>query len=45
GVEWDESHLADTPARVARALAEALTPDPFEITTFPNDQGYDELVV
>lgn len=45
GVEWDESHLADTPARVARALAEALTPDPFEITTFSNDQGYDELVV
>lgn len=45
GVDWDEGHLADTPARVARALAEALTPEPFEATTFPNDQGYDELVV
>ena len=45
GVDWGEAHLADTPTRVARALAEALTPEPFEITTFPNDEGYDELVV
>ncbi len=25
--------------------AEMLTPEPFEITTFPNSEGYDELVV
>jgi GTP cyclohydrolase I len=38
-------HLADTPRRVADAFAELLTPRPFEATTFPNDDGYDELVV
>jgi GTP cyclohydrolase I len=38
-------HLADTPRRVADALAELLTPRPFEATTFPNDDGYEELVV
>ncbi len=37
--------LRDTPARVARAYAELLTAEPFEATTFPNDEGYDELVV
>lgn len=40
----DES-LRDTPRRVAAAYAELLTPQPFEATTFPNDKGYDELVV
>jgi GTP cyclohydrolase IA len=25
--------------------AELLTPEPFRLTTFPNDEGYDELVV
>ncbi|MDA8286634.1 MAG: GTP cyclohydrolase I FolE [Actinomycetota bacterium] len=45
GVERDGEGLADTPARVARAYAELLTPEPFEATTFPNDEGYDELVV
>lgn len=38
-------HLAETPRRVADALAEMLTPRPFEATTFPNDDGYEELVV
>lgn len=38
-------HLADTPRRVADAFAELLTPRPFAATTFPNDDGYDELVV
>lgn len=38
-------HLAATPRRVADALIELLTPRPFEATTFPNDDGYDELVV
>jgi GTP cyclohydrolase IA len=35
----------DTPARVARAYAELLSPVPFRATTFANDEGYDELVV
>jgi GTP cyclohydrolase IA len=38
-------HLAETPERVARAYAELLTPRPFDLTTFPNDEGYDELVL
>jgi GTP cyclohydrolase IA len=40
-----QQHLADTPRRVAAAFAELLTPVPFSPTTFPNDEGYDELVV
>ncbi|MGW7682675.1 GTP cyclohydrolase I FolE [Kribbella sp. NPDC054772] len=39
------AHLADTPRRVANAYAEMLTPREFELTTFPNDEGYDELVL
>ncbi len=38
-------HLAATPARVARALAELVTPTAFLPTTFANEAGYDELVV
>ena len=37
--------LQRTPARVARSLQEMLTPLPFEVTKFPNDEGYDELVL
>jgi GTP cyclohydrolase IA len=37
--------LADTPRRVAAGYAELLTPAPFTLTTFPNDEGYDELVL
>jgi GTP cyclohydrolase IA len=39
------THLADTPRRVAHAYAEMLTPREFDLTTFPNDEGYDELVL
>jgi len=38
-------HLAETPRRVAAAFGELLTPTPFRATTFPNDEGYDELVL
>ncbi len=38
-------HLAATPDRVARAYAELLTPEPFTLTTFANDEHYDELIV
>ncbi len=38
-------HLRDTPRRMASAFAEMLTPTPFSLTTFPNDAGYDELVL
>jgi GTP cyclohydrolase I len=43
GADPGDEDLADTPRRVAAALAELLTPVPFSPTTFPNDEGYDEL--
>jgi GTP cyclohydrolase I len=45
GRDPQSPHLADTPRRVASAYAELLTPRPFDLTTFPNDEGYDELVL
>ena len=44
-VDRTTDSLRETPARVARAYAELLTPEPFAATTFPNDEGYDELVL
>lgn len=38
-------HRARTPERVVSALSELLVPAAFLPTTFPNDEGYDELVV
>jgi GTP cyclohydrolase I len=45
GRDPSDEHLVETPRRVAAAYAELLTPTPFRATTFPNDEGYDELVV
>jgi GTP cyclohydrolase I len=45
GVPLDGEHRRETPARLARALREMLTPPSFEATTFDNAEGYDELVV
>ncbi len=45
GRDPQSAHLAETPRRVADAYAEMLTPREFELTTFPNDEGYDELVL
>lgn len=45
GRDPSSEHLADTPRRVARSYAELLTPREFNLTTFPNDEGYDELVL
>ena len=45
GADLEGESLRETPRRVAAALAEMLTPHPFEATTFPNDEGYDELVI
>jgi GTP cyclohydrolase I len=45
GVDLDDESLRDTPRRMAAMYAEMLTPAPFTATTFPNDGGYDELVV
>jgi GTP cyclohydrolase I len=45
GMSLESEHLRATPGRMARAWAEMLTPRPFDLTTFPNDEGYDEMVV
>jgi GTP cyclohydrolase IA len=45
GQDLSDEQLADTPRRVAASYAELLTPTPFTPTTFPNDEGYDELVL
>jgi GTP cyclohydrolase I len=45
GIDYTGEGLRDTPRRMARMYAELLTPAPFTPTTFPNDGGYDELVV
>ena len=45
GMDPAAQGLSDTPKRVARAYAELLTPREFTMTTFPNDEKYDELVL
>ncbi|MCU1594752.1 MAG: cyclohydrolase FolE [Frankiales bacterium] len=45
GEDPESEHLVRTPERVARAFEELLTPHDVDPTTFPNEEGYDELVV
>jgi GTP cyclohydrolase IA len=45
GMDIDDPSLQRTPERVARAYSEMLAPREFGLTTFPNDENYDELVV
>ncbi|HEX6337725.1 MAG TPA: GTP cyclohydrolase I, partial [Jiangellaceae bacterium] len=45
GQPIDGGDMAGTPRRMARAYAELLTVEPFDFTTFPNNQQYDELVL
>jgi GTP cyclohydrolase I len=45
GADLETEGLRETPRRMAAAYAELLTPEPFNLTTFPNDEGYDEFVV
>ena len=45
GADLADDGLRETPRRMAAAYAELLTPQPFRATTFPNDEGYDGLVV
>jgi GTP cyclohydrolase I len=45
GVDLGSEALANTPRRVADMYAELLAGDSFNPTTFPNDEGYDEMVV
>ncbi len=45
GISLDSESLRGTPGRMARAYAELFAPRPFDLTTFPNDENYDELVL
>jgi GTP cyclohydrolase IA len=45
GQDPELEHLRQTPRRVANAYAELLSPQPFQLTTFANDEGYDQLVL
>jgi len=45
GIDVDRDQLHDTPLRMARAWAEFFTPREFDLTTFPNDEGYGDLVL
>jgi GTP cyclohydrolase I len=45
GADLESESLRETPRRLAALYGELLTPAPFNPTTFPNDGGYDELVI
>ena len=45
GIGTDSESLRGTPRRMARSYAELFTPPAFDMTTFPNEEGYDELVL
>jgi GTP cyclohydrolase IA len=45
GIDLDAEERKETPARMARAYAELFAAEPFRLTTFPNDERYDELVL
>jgi len=45
GVPLDSGGTRATPGRLARAYAELFASEPFRLATFPNDEGYDELVL
>jgi GTP cyclohydrolase IA len=45
GVDVDDESIVETPRRMAHAFAEMLTVPEFDMTTFPNDEAYDELVL
>jgi len=45
GISLDSEGLRGTPGRMARGYAELFTARTFDLTTFPNEEGYDELVI
>jgi GTP cyclohydrolase IA len=45
GADTGADGLQETPRRVAEAYAELLTPPAFRATTFPNEDGYEGLIV
>ena len=45
GLDLSDEALVETPRRMAHALLEMTHAPEFDLTTFPNEEGYDELVV
>lgn len=45
GIDLENESTRETPRRMVDVFDELLTPISFDPTTFPNDGGYDELVV
>jgi GTP cyclohydrolase IA len=45
GVDLGAEGMAETPARMAHAYSDLFSPRAFKATTFPNNEGYDELVL
>lgn len=45
GLDLSDENLADTPRRMTQALMEMMQAPEFDLTSFPNDEGYDELVL
>jgi GTP cyclohydrolase IA len=45
GIPLDDPDLVDTPRRLASAYASLLDAPDYEMTTFPNTESYDEMVL
>jgi GTP cyclohydrolase IA len=45
GIDTSDEVLSQTPRRVANAFRDFLTPEGFALTTFPNEEGYDEMII
>ena len=45
GADLESEGMRETPRRMAAMYVEMLNPEPVNLTTFPNTEGYDELVV
>jgi GTP cyclohydrolase IA len=45
GLNLESEGMRDTPARMTKAYAELFRAPVPQLTTFPNDEGYDELVL
>jgi GTP cyclohydrolase I len=45
GMNLTDENIVETPRRMAQALIEMTSGPEFDLTTFPNDEGYDELVL
>src|SRR4029079_8914945 len=45
GMDLTEENLVETPRRMSQALIEMTNGPDFDLTPFPNDERYDELVL